>query len=82
MVVLTVPNGFRSGHSCPSALLDVFDNIMHMLDNNPSVDMHIFSQNLFFGYFQQFVDKLFKNSCACYRVSRSSLMVDSFFSHW
>ena len=32
-------HGFRSGRSCLSALLDVFDNIMHMLDNNPSVDM-------------------------------------------
>ena len=28
-------HGFRSGRSCLSALLDVFDNIMHMLDNNP-----------------------------------------------
>ena len=25
--------------SCLSALLDVFDNIMHMLDSNSSVDM-------------------------------------------
>ena len=32
-------HGFRSGHSCLSALFDVFDNIMHMLDNYPSVDM-------------------------------------------
>ena len=32
-------HGFRSAHSCLSALLDVFDNIMHMLDNYPSVDM-------------------------------------------
>ena len=31
-------HGFRSGRSCLSALLDVFDNITHMLDNNPSVD--------------------------------------------
>ena len=30
-------HGFRSGRSCLSAILDVFDNIMHMLDNNPSV---------------------------------------------
>ena len=30
---------FRPGHSCLSALLDVFDNIMHMLDSNSSVDM-------------------------------------------
>ena len=32
-------HGFRSGRSCISALLDVFDNIMHMLDNYSSVDM-------------------------------------------
>ena len=32
-------HGFRSGRSCLSALLDVFDNSMHMLTNNPSVDM-------------------------------------------
>ena len=32
-------HGFRSGRSCLSALFDVFDNIMHMLDNNPSVDI-------------------------------------------
>ena len=32
-------HGFRSGGSCLSALLDVFDNSMHMLDNDPSVDM-------------------------------------------
>ena len=31
--------GFRSGRSCLSALVDVFHNIMHMLDNYPSVDM-------------------------------------------
>ena len=31
--------GFMPGHSCLSALLDVFDNIMHMLDSNSSVDM-------------------------------------------
>ena len=31
-------HGFRHGRSCLSALLDVFDNIMHMLDNS-SVDM-------------------------------------------
>ena len=30
---------FRPGCSCLSALLDVFDNIMHMLDSNTSVDM-------------------------------------------
>ena len=27
------------GHSCLSALLDIFHNIMHMLDSNSSVDM-------------------------------------------
>ena len=34
-------HGFRLGRSCLSALLDVFDNIMHMLllDSNSSVDM-------------------------------------------
>ena len=32
-------HGFRPGHSCLSALLDVFDNIMHMLDSNSSVNM-------------------------------------------
>ena len=32
---------FRPGYSClsVSALLDVFDNIMHMLASNSSVDM-------------------------------------------
>ena len=32
-------HGFRHGHSCLSALLDVFDNIMHMFYGNSSVDM-------------------------------------------
>ena len=32
-------HGFRPGRSCLSALLDDFDNIMHMLDSNSSVDM-------------------------------------------
>ena len=32
-------HGFRRGRSCLSALLDVFDNIMHMLNTSPSVDM-------------------------------------------
>ena len=32
-------HGFRPGRSYLSALLDVFDNIMHMLDSNSSVDM-------------------------------------------
>ena len=31
--------GFRSGRWCHSALFDIFDNIMHMLDNNPSFDI-------------------------------------------
>ena len=30
------------GHSCLSALLDVFDNIMHMFDSNSSVNMVYF----------------------------------------
>ena len=32
-------HGFRSGQSCLSALLNVFDDIMHMLDGGSSVDM-------------------------------------------
>ena len=32
-------HGFRPGCSCLSAVLDVFDNSMHMLDSNLSVDM-------------------------------------------
>ena len=32
-------HGFWPGRSCLSAQLDVFDNIMHMLDSNSSVDM-------------------------------------------
>ena len=32
-------HGIRPGRSCLSALLDIFDNIMHMLDINSSVDM-------------------------------------------
>ena len=32
-------HGFRSGRSCLSALLGVFDIIVHMLDSNSSVDM-------------------------------------------
>ena len=35
----TTQHGFRPGRFCLSALLDVFDNIMHMLDSNSSVDM-------------------------------------------
>ena len=35
-------HGFRPGRSCLSALLDVFDNIMHILDSNSSVDMVYF----------------------------------------
>ena len=31
--------GFRSGRSCLSALLDVYDNIMHMINNKSTVDM-------------------------------------------
>ena len=32
-------HGFRSGRSCLSALLDVFDDIMHMLSSDTTVDM-------------------------------------------
>ena len=32
-------HGFRSGHSCLSALLSVFDDIMYMLEDGRSVDM-------------------------------------------
>ena len=32
-------HAFSPGHSCLPALLDVFHNIMHMLDSNSSVDM-------------------------------------------
>ena len=32
-------HGFRSGRSCLSALLDVYDNIMHMVNNKSTVDM-------------------------------------------
>ena len=32
-------HGFRPDRSCLSALFDVFDNIMHMLDSNSSVAM-------------------------------------------
>ena len=30
---------FRSGHSCISALLDAFDDLMHMLSSDTTVDM-------------------------------------------
>ena len=32
-------HGFRSGRSCLSALLDVYDNIMYMINNKSTVDM-------------------------------------------
>ena len=32
-------HGFRSGRSCLSALLGVFDDLMHMLSNDCTVDM-------------------------------------------
>ena len=32
-------HGFRSGRSCLSALLDVFDDLMHMLSSDCTVDM-------------------------------------------
>ena len=31
--------GFRSGRSCLSALLDVYDNIIHMINNKSTVHM-------------------------------------------
>ena len=37
-------HGFRSGRSCLSALLDVFDDIMHMLSSDTTVDMIYFSK--------------------------------------
>ena len=33
------PHGFRGGRSCISALLDVFDDLMHMLSSDTTVDM-------------------------------------------
>ena len=32
-------HGFRSGRSCMSALLNVFDYLMNMIDNRTTVDM-------------------------------------------
>ena len=32
-------HGFRSGRSCLSALLDVFDDLMHMLNSDTTIDM-------------------------------------------
>ena len=32
-------HSFRIGRSCLSALLDVYDNIMHMINNKSTVDM-------------------------------------------
>ena len=32
-------HGFRSGRSCLSALLNVFDNLMNMIDSSTTVDM-------------------------------------------
>ena len=32
-------NGFRSGRTCLSALLNVFDNLMNMIDSSTTVDM-------------------------------------------
>ena len=41
-------HGFRSGRSCLSALLNVFDEIMHMLDGGGSVDM------VYLDFFKEF----------------------------
>ena len=38
--------GFRSGRSCLSALLDVFDDLMHMLSSDTTVDMIYLDYNL------------------------------------
>ena len=35
----SIQHGFRHGRSCLSALLNVFDDIIHMLDGGGSVDM-------------------------------------------
>ena len=32
-------HGFRSGRSCLSALLDVFDDLMHMISSDTTIDM-------------------------------------------
>ena len=34
-----IQHGFRSGRSCLSALLNVFDNFMNMIDSSTTVDM-------------------------------------------
>ena len=38
-VLNNTQHGFRSGRSCLSALLNVFDNLMNMIDSSTSVDM-------------------------------------------
>ena len=38
----SIQHGFRSGRSCLSALLSVFDDIMHMIEDGGSVDMVYF----------------------------------------
>ena len=38
-------HGFRSGRSCLSALLDVFDDLMHMLSSDTTVDMIYLAPN-------------------------------------
>ena len=41
-------HGFRSGCSCLSALLDVFDDLMHMLSSDTTVDMiYLYFSNAF-----------------------------------
>ena len=37
--LINTQHGFRSGRSCLSALLDVFDDLMHMLSSDTTVDM-------------------------------------------
>ena len=49
-------HGFRSGRSCLSALLDVYDNIMHMINNKSTVDM------IYLDFSKAF-DKVDQSSC-------------------
>ena len=46
--VKSTQHGFRPGRSCLFAMLDVFDNIMHMLDSNSSLDMVYLAISLVF----------------------------------
>ena len=48
-------HGFRSGRSCLSALLDVFDDIMHLLSSDTTVDM------IYLDFSKAFPSKQFGN---------------------